>query len=228
MDVRTVGDTKVPPLGMGCWAIGGPFWSGDKPSGWGEVDDEESAAALRRALDLGISFFDTADVYGTGHSERMLGKAVAGRRGDVFLATKWGNIFDEESRRITAQDPGAAQVRKSVEASLRRLDTEYIDLYQWHLGGASPDQAAGVREVLELLVAEGKIRFYGWSTDDPERPEAMAGPHFAAVAARTERAQRRPPDAGRGGGEGLGQHQPRSARHGSAESQVHGAEPTRP
>jgi len=82
MQKRTLGNTgiEVSALGMGCWAIGGPFWSGTQPLGWGEVDDDESIRAVRRALDLGVTFFDTADVYGTGHSERILGRALAGRR----------------------------------------------------------------------------------------------------------------------------------------------------
>ncbi|MEU6401535.1 aldo/keto reductase [Streptomyces sp. NPDC046985] len=178
---RMIGDTGIPPLGMGCWAIGGPFWAGDTPVGWGEVDDAESTRAVRRALDLGVRFFDTSDVYGAGHSERVLGAALAGRRDEAFLATKWGNVFDEDTRQITGEDPSPAQVRSAVEASLTRLGTDRVDLYQWHLGGASPEQAEQAQAALEDLVAAGKIRFYGWSTDDPALPPALAGPHFAAV-----------------------------------------------
>ncbi|MFI5678206.1 aldo/keto reductase [Streptomyces cellulosae] len=178
---RLIGDTAIPPLGMGCWAIGGPFWAGDTPAGWGEVDDAESTRAVQRALDLGIRFFDTADVYGTGRSERVLGAAVAGHRDEILIATKWGNVFDEENRRAVGEDPGPAQARRAVEASLTRLGTDRIDLYQWHLGGATPEQAEEMQGTLEDLVTEGKIRFYGWSTDDPALPSALAGPHFAAV-----------------------------------------------
>ncbi|MFE2061053.1 aldo/keto reductase [Streptomyces sp. NPDC059467] len=178
---RLIGDTAIPPLGMGCWAIGGPFRAGDTPVGWGKVDDAESTRAVRRAVDLGIRFFDTSDVYGTGHSERILGAALAGHRDDVLIATKWGNVFDEGSRRITGEDPGPAHVRHAVEASLTRLGTDRVDLYQWHLGGASAEQAQEMQGALEDLVAAGKIRHYGWSTDDPALPTALAGPHFAAV-----------------------------------------------
>jgi aryl-alcohol dehydrogenase-like predicted oxidoreductase len=176
-----IGDVEVLPMGMGCWAIGGPYWSGTKPVGWGVVDDEESTAALHRALELGITLFDTADSYGAGHSERVLGKALAGHRDEVFIATKWGNVFDEETRQSVAGDAGIPYLRSAVEASLRRLDTDHIDLYQCHLGGATVEEASVIRDALEELVTAGKIRFYGWSTDDPARPEAMAGPHFAAV-----------------------------------------------
>jgi aryl-alcohol dehydrogenase-like predicted oxidoreductase len=168
-------------LGMGCWAVGGPFWSGDKPFGWGSVDDEESTAAIRRALDLGVTFFDTADVYGAGHSERVLGKALAGHRDEVLIATKWGNVFDETTRQIVGRDTTPGYVRRALEASLRRLGTDHVDLYQLHIGQVSPGQAEDLTGALEDLVAEGGIRAYGWSTDDPALPPALAGPHFAAV-----------------------------------------------
>lgn len=82
-------------LGPGCWAIGGERQGPDgSPLGWGTVDDEESVRAVRRALDLGVTFFDTADVHGTGHSERLLGRAPGRHRADVVVATRWGNLFE--------------------------------------------------------------------------------------------------------------------------------------
>ena len=106
MAMRTLGRSgiQVSPMGMGCWAIGGPYRAGDQPLGWGEVDDEESVRALRRALDLGVTFFDTANVYGAGHSERIVGRALAGRRDEVVVATKFGNVFDEASRQHLGTD----------------------------------------------------------------------------------------------------------------------------
>jgi aryl-alcohol dehydrogenase-like predicted oxidoreductase len=103
---------EVSALGFGCWAIGGP-WSNTsgEPLGWGEVDDDESVAAIRRALELGVTFFDTADVYGAGHSERVLARALAGRRDEVVLATKWGNVFDEQAKTLTGEDDSAEYVR---------------------------------------------------------------------------------------------------------------------
>jgi aryl-alcohol dehydrogenase-like predicted oxidoreductase len=176
---------EVSAMGLGCWAIGGPFWRGDRPSGWGHVDDDQSLRALQRALDLGITFFDTSDVYGCGHSERLLGKALAGRREHMVIATKFGNVCDEQTRQVTGADASADFIRQACEASLRRLNTDYIDLYQFHLGDYAPAQAAAVRDVLEELVAEGKIRCYGWSTDDPERARVFAeGPHCTAIQQR--------------------------------------------
>ena len=173
---------EVSAVGFGCWAIGGPFTSGGKPAGWGAVDDEESTSAIHRALDLGITFFDTADVYGVGHSERMLGRALAGRRDEVVVATKFGNTFDVPTRNLTGTDTSPAYVRAACDASLGRLGTDRIDLYQLHVGDLPPEQVDGLLATLESLVDDGKVRAYGWSTDDPERAAAFAaGPHCAAV-----------------------------------------------
>lgn len=181
---RTLGRSgiEVSALGLGCWAIGGPFWAGETPLGWGEVDDNESIRAIHAALDLGINFFDTANVYGAGHSERILGRALAGRRSQVVIATKFNAVFDEKTRQVIGADASQEGIRRACEDSLRRLNTDYIDLYQFHDNGYPADQAGPVRETLEELVKEGKIRFYGWSTDFPDRAEVFAqGPHCTAI-----------------------------------------------
>ena len=165
---------EVSALGMGCWAIGGPFWEGETPHGWGKVDDNELMRAVQRAIDLGITFFDTANVYGAGHSERVLARALAGRRAEVVIATKFNAVFDESTRQVTGSDPSPAGIRKACADSLRRLDTDYIDLYQFHDNGFPVERAGPVRETLEALVQEGKIRAYGWSTDFPESAEFFA------------------------------------------------------
>ncbi|RSN87244.1 aldo/keto reductase [Streptomyces sp. WAC 05379] len=182
---RTLGRTGigVSALGFGCWAIGGEWQSADgQPLGWGKVDDEESVRAVRRALDLGVTFFDTADTYGAGHSERVLGRALGKRRADVVVATKWGNVFDEETRTLTGADDTPEYARRALTASLRRLDTDHIDLYQLHLSDADPARAAELRDLCEEFVREGLIRAYAWSTDDPARAAVFArGEHCAAV-----------------------------------------------
>ncbi|MFH8698635.1 aldo/keto reductase [Streptomyces chartreusis] len=182
---RTLGRTGigVSALGFGCWAIGGEWQSADgQPLGWGKVDDEESVRAVRRALDLGVTFFDTADTYGAGHSERVLGRALGKRRADVVVATKWGNVFDEETRTLTGADDTPEYARRALTASLRRLDTDHIDLYQLHLSDADPARAAELRDLCEQFVREGLIRAYAWSTDDPARAAVFArGEHCAAV-----------------------------------------------
>lgn len=173
---------EVSALGLGCWAMGGPWTLDNEPEGWGKVDDGESIRAIHYALDMGINFFDTAANYGCGHSERVLGKAVADRRDKVILATKFGYVIDEEKRTVTYADDVVNRVRQDCEASLRRLNTDFIDLYQFHKDDYDPVRAAEVRDVLEMLVEEGKIRWYGWSTDDPERVRIFAqGPHCTAI-----------------------------------------------
>ena len=176
---RTLGNSgiEVSALGLGCWAIGGPWTFLGSPGGWSEVDDDESSRAIRRAIDLGVTFFDTAANYGAGHSEAVLGRAVADRRDQVVLATKFGYAVDEAGRSVTPYDGDegsgdvASRVRDDLHASLRRLGTDYLDVFQLHVGGLSIDRALHARDVLELLVAEGVIRTYGWSTD---RADAVA------------------------------------------------------
>src|SRR5689334_10065183 len=131
-------------VGAGCWAIGGPWQFDGRPAGWGSVDDAESIRAIHRALDLGITLFDTADVYGCGHSERVLGRAIAGRRDDVFIVTKVGNVFDEQTRTAGGQDLSPAYLRRACDASLRRLNTDRIDVYLIHDGFAGPEDVPAV------------------------------------------------------------------------------------
>jgi aryl-alcohol dehydrogenase-like predicted oxidoreductase len=174
---RTLGRSgiEVSALGFGCWAIGGEWQDPDgQPLGWGKVDDEESVRAVRRALDLGVTFFDTADTYGAGHSERVLGRALGKRRDDVVVATKWGNVFDEDTRTRTGGDDTPAYARRALTASLTRLGADHVDLYQLHLSDADPERAAELRDVCEEFVREGLIRAYAWSTDDPARAAVFA------------------------------------------------------
>jgi aryl-alcohol dehydrogenase-like predicted oxidoreductase len=181
-------------MGLGGYAIGGPFWRADYdsvswleddgkqfPGGWGEVDDTESIRAIHAALDMGVNFFDTSDSYGCGRSERVLGQAIAGRRDQVVISTKFGNLIDEEKKHYLGHEANPEFIRSSCEASLRRLNADYIDLYHLHWSNFDGD-AIKVRETLEELVVEGKIRCYGWSTDDTERARIFAeGEHCAVV-----------------------------------------------
>ncbi len=180
-------DLEVSAIGMGCWAIGGPWdWlekdGSTGPTGWGQVDDAESIYALHCALDAGINFFDTAANYGCGHSEQILAQAIAGRRDKVILATKFGYVVDEEKRIVAETEEVVPRIRQECEDSLRRLQTDYIDLYQFHVNEYPPEKAAEVRDMLETLVEQGKIRWYGWSTDNPEGARVFAqGAHCTAI-----------------------------------------------
>ncbi|MCC7205740.1 MAG: aldo/keto reductase, partial [Anaerolineae bacterium] len=182
---RTLGRStlEVSALGMGCWALGGPWRFLEGPGGWGEVDDAESVRAIHTAIDEGITFFDTAANYGAGHSERILAQALAGKRQQVIIATKFGYSVDEAAKQVWEHDGPAEQyVRDECEASLRRLNTDVIDLYQFHVNGYPPAKASPVREALEDLVRAGKIRFYGWSTDSVEGARVFAeGEHCVAI-----------------------------------------------
>lgn len=155
---RTLGHTgiEVSDIGFGCWAIGGPFTLDGRADGYGATDDRESVAAVRRGLELGVTFFDTADVYGTGHSERILGEALRTRRDEVVIATKFGYTFDAARRAAAGQDVTPAYIRRACEDSLRRLGTDRIDLYQLHVGdlpaaAAAATRAAAIQHDLNVL-----------------------------------------------------------------------------
>lgn len=157
---RLLGATgaKVFEMGFGAWAIGG------NRSGWGygPTDDEESLRAVRAALDLGCNFFDTADWYGYGHSEELLGRALRSRRGDVLIATKAG--FDFYHLLSTAQlNFHPAYLRFALHQSLRRLKTDYIDLFQLHNPPAEVLHRIEVIEALERFREQGKVRWIGVS-----------------------------------------------------------------
>lgn len=155
MRYRRLGRTglMVSEVGFGALAIGG--------LDWGQVDDADSLAALRRAFELGVNFFDTADLYGRGHSEELIGRAFAGERPHVLIATKAGYDFEASDPPLQRFEPG--YLRASLENSLRRLNTDYVDLFQLH----NPPQKLArddiVWDALAALKAEGKTRFFGMS-----------------------------------------------------------------
>ncbi len=187
MDMRILGKSgvKVSPLGLGCWAIGGPWQLFDKPGGWGDVDDAQSIRAIHYALEHGVNFFDTAANYGAGHSEDLLGQALVGKRPRAVIATKFGFEVDEAGKRV-ARFPQNRDVIRNIpaacERSLRHLRTDCIDLYQLHVWDYPSGLAGEVCEALEKLVKEGKIRAYGVSTDSIELAGEFAeGEHCAAI-----------------------------------------------
>ncbi len=147
---------EITKIGLGLWAIGGDEW--------GEVDDRESLDLIDAALDMGITFFDTADVYGTGHSEKILGRAMKGRRDKFIVATKIGWLeFDHENQ--VSQYDTVEKLVTGVESNLKRLDTDYVDLIQCHIDFREPNMEVFV-EGFQKLQAQGKVRAYGVSTSD--------------------------------------------------------------
>jgi len=155
--------------------------AGDQPLGYAGVTDVDSRRALERAVELGVTLFDTADAYGAGHSERLLAPVLAAHR-EVLVATKFGNTIDEDTRQLTGMNTSPGYVREALHGSLRRLGREQVDLYQLHVSDVDDNRALELVAVLETLATEGLIRWYGISTDDPTRVDLFAtGAHCTAV-----------------------------------------------
>ena len=164
MEYRILGKTglKVSSIGMGCWQIGGsPSWTG--------ISDEESIATIHRAEEIGVNLLDSAEGYGEGHSEEVIGKALRGRRDRFVIATKvrpeQGDPDEEKARQ---------RILEGCEGSLKRLQTDYIDVYQLH---AVPHENTRpiVMETLAELKQQGKIRWFGISSNDTDRDPHAAG-----------------------------------------------------
>jgi aryl-alcohol dehydrogenase-like predicted oxidoreductase len=168
MEYRELGRTgwKVSAISFGCWAIGGT---------WGAVQDDESLAALHRALDLGVNFFDTADVYGDGRSERLLARLRRERREPFYIATKAGRRLDPH----TAEGYNRANLTAFVERSLRNLETEALDLLQLHCPPTPVYYMPDVFDILDDMARQGKIRHYGVSVEKVE--EALKAIEFPNV-----------------------------------------------
>ncbi|HKR67114.1 MAG TPA: aldo/keto reductase [Thermoanaerobaculia bacterium] len=168
MHYRKLGNTglRVSEIGFGGWAIGGRADAGGTPLGWGASNDDESLAAIRRARDLGVTFFDTADSYGFGRSESLLGIVLSRRREDVVIATKVGVVRDAEGR--ARKDFSRGHISHAVDGSLKRLRTDYIDLYQLHNPTLDDLRRDDIHEAMDRLQEVGKIRYWGVSVTTPE------------------------------------------------------------
>ena len=165
MQTRRVGGSSLEftPIGLGTWAHGGAGWK----FGWGDQEDEDSTRVIHEAIDLGINWIDTAAIYGHGHAEEVLGKALAGNRDKVLVATKCGRVWEGDSREI-----GKCLRKKSViaecDASLRRLKIEHIDLYQIHWPEPEEEIEEGW-DAVACLIDQGKVRFGGLSNFNAEQ-----------------------------------------------------------
>jgi aryl-alcohol dehydrogenase-like predicted oxidoreductase len=170
MQLRTLGnsDLKITPLGVGAWAMGGGGWA----FGWGPQDDAQSVAAIHAALDEGWNWIDTAAVYGLGHAEEVVGKAVRERSGaKPYVFTKCARVWDEN--RQIGKRLKKDSVKKECEDSLRRLGFETIDLYQIHWPEPDEDIEEGWQAMNELK-AEGKVRWIGVSNFSKSQMERVA------------------------------------------------------
>lgn len=162
----------ISPMGMGCWAIGGQFYAGNVPHGFPNVDDAESKRAIRATLDAGLRVFDTAAVYGAGHSERLLGETLKDQP-DAIIISKLGTAIDEEERQVLHDETKPEDVIPAIERSLRRLNRDCVDVMLLHLNALPIATARPIFEQMELARQMGKLRAYGWSTDFPESAKAM-------------------------------------------------------
>jgi aryl-alcohol dehydrogenase-like predicted oxidoreductase len=158
MDYRPLGRTgwNISSISYGAWAIGG--------DAWGKTDDAESMRSLHRAVDLGVNFIDTADVYGDGHSERLIGRLRRERKDEIIVATKAGRRLDPH----VAEGFTRKNLHAFVERSLRNLGTDAIDLLQLHCPPPDVYDMPDVFGILDDLVAEGMLRFYGVSVERVE------------------------------------------------------------
>lgn len=171
MEYRELGRTgyRVASISFGAWAIGGT---------WGPLDDRAALAALHRALDLGVNFFDTADVYGDGHSERLLARLRQERREPFYVATKAGRRLDPH----VAAGYNRANLTAFVDRSLRNLAVEALDLLQLHCPPSEVYESDEVFGALDDLVAAGKLRFYGVSVERvSEALRAVERPNVQSV-----------------------------------------------
>jgi aryl-alcohol dehydrogenase-like predicted oxidoreductase len=161
MQTRRLGnsDLHVTPIGFGAWAIGGGGWA----FAWGPQDDALSVAAIREALDLGVNWIDTAPVYGLGHSEEVVAKALEGVASRPYVFTKCGRVWDEKGQ--IGKWIKADSIRRECEASLRRLRVDVIDLYQMHWPEPDEDIEEGWQAMLRLK-EQGKVRWIGVSNFD--------------------------------------------------------------
>ena len=164
MEYRTLGKTgiQVSEIGMGCWAIGGASFRGGEPSGWSGTDTAQSIETVRKARELGVTLYDTADAYGRGKSEVLVGIGLGENKEEAVIATKAGN-----SLAAPGQDFSEPYIRGALDASLTRLEMDCVDLYQLH----GPDVEVMTDELfglMEELKASGKIRAWGVSISSVE------------------------------------------------------------
>lgn len=191
MQTRNLGnsDLKITSIGVGAWAMGGGQWA----FSWGQQDDDASIAAIHTALDAGVNWIDTAAVYGLGHSEEVVGRAIKGRSQRPYIFTKCSRVWNEKGEIGYSLNP--ASLRNELESSLRRLQVDVIDLYQIHWPQPDPEIEEAWRTLADMK-KEGKVRHIGvsnFNVEQMKRAEAIAPitslqPNYNIVTREIERA----------------------------------------
>jgi aryl-alcohol dehydrogenase-like predicted oxidoreductase len=168
MKTRQLGrtDMEITPIGFGSWAIGGGGWI----AGWGPQDDQQAINAMKRALDLGLNWIDTAAVYGLGHSEELVGRAIKGREQRPYVFTKCSRLWNNEGDVYSGLK--ADSIKREAEASLKRLQVDVIDLYQMHWPSPEQDIEEGWTAMAQLK-EEGKVRYIGVSNFNVEQMQRV-------------------------------------------------------
>jgi len=190
METRVLGnsDLQITRIGFGAWAIGGGGWA----AAWGPQDDEQSIRAIHKALDLGVNWIDTAAVYGLGHSEEIVARALKGVAHRPYVFTKCSLVWNEQGR--ISNSLKRDSLRRELEASLRRLQTDVIDLYQIHWPNPDPEIEEGWSALAEFQ-REGKVRWIGVSNFDVQQikrcqaiaPVTSLQPPYSLVKPEVER-----------------------------------------
>jgi aryl-alcohol dehydrogenase-like predicted oxidoreductase len=172
MEYRTLGQTglKVSVFGIGSWQLSGPLMIDGQPDGFPDLGRDAAISLIQSCGNLGINLIDTAEIYGSGEGERLIGEAIAGNRDRWIISSKFGLKRGNSGERIINPHPDT--IRDSLEGSLRRLNTDYLDIYLYH-APPQPEWIESGKARLEILKQEGKIRFYGISTENAEELQSL-------------------------------------------------------
>lgn len=159
----------VPRIGIGTWVMGGEQFANGKPTGWANVDDATSIKTLHTAFDRGLRIVDTSDQYGAGHAETIIARALGEStltRDDIVICTKVGNVCDSSTGDIIGITDNKDDITAAIDASLKRLNTDYLDLVKFHLNRHPVEQSHGVFDAFTDAYQSGKIGGFGWSNDN--------------------------------------------------------------
>lgn len=185
MNIELWNGKTAPRIGVGTWVMGGQLYWNGMSVGWDNVEDKTSLNTLHASFDMGVRIIDTAVQYGAGHSERIIGKALKSSsltRDDFTICTKAGYLCNSDDRQIIKEIDNKQDIAKNIDESLKNLGVDTIDLVKFHINWHPIDKSEEVFEAFEEARRAGKIKAFGWSTDDPERAITFADKYEGYVA----------------------------------------------